>query len=183
MSDKFTIKVFFRGDWCPWCNAYLRDFNGHLASVQALGGRIVGITSQAGNQSAANNDLSFEVIVDEENVEAKKYDIAVTPKSQSPLADAPDVYPNGMVQPGVVIEDASGVVLYRWAIVPSEMNFGGATDRPIVDDIIAALESVLAGGAGPDAPKMTDLAYLEAAHPDIHEIVKAFLAKMAADKA
>jgi peroxiredoxin len=179
MSNSFTIKVFFRGDWCPWCNAYLRDFDTHLDKVEALGGQIVAITSQAGNQSAANNTLRYDVIVDEANTEARKYDITITPKAESPLSDVPDVYPNGMAQPGVVIEDAAGKLLYRWAIVPSEMNFGGATDRPLVADIIGSLDQILAGAA-PEGFAHTDLAYLEGAHPDIHQIVQEFLAKMAA---
>lgn len=178
MTNSFTIKVFFRGDWCPWCNAYLRDFNNQLDTVSKLGGQIVGITSQAGNQSAANNNLDYEVLVDEENAEAKKYGIVVTPKENSPLKDAPDVYPNGMVQPGVVIEDAQGKVLYSWAIVPSEMNFGGATDRPLVSDIIGALEHILQHGDAPETFKTTDIAYLEAGHPEIHKIVQEYLAKM-----
>ena len=95
MSKSFTIKVFFRGDWCPWCNAYLRDFNSYLAKVQALGGTIVGITAQAGNQSAKNNELGFNVIVDEANIEAKKYDIFITPKDQTPLKDVEGAYPQG----------------------------------------------------------------------------------------
>lgn len=76
MSNPFTIKVFFRGDWCPWCNAYLQDFNKQLDTVNKLNGKIIGITSQANNQSAANNNLNFDVLVDESNVEAKKYGIA-----------------------------------------------------------------------------------------------------------
>ena len=36
MSKPFTIKVFFRGDWCPWCNGYLRDFNRELETIKKL---------------------------------------------------------------------------------------------------------------------------------------------------
>ena len=178
MAHKFTIKVFFRGDWCPWCNAYLRDFNAHLETIKSLGGTVVGITSQAGNQSVANNDLNFDVVVDPENLEALKQKIFVTPKSDTPLRDVEGVYPNGMVQPGVVIEDADGTVLFRWAIVPSEMNFGGATDRPMVSDILNALEDILSNGAAPFEFSKTDMAYLQAAHPESHQMVQDYLASL-----
>ncbi len=178
MSHTFTIKVFFRGDWCPWCNGYLRDFNNHLETVQRHGGTIVGITSQAGNRSKANNGLGFDIVVDEGNVQAEKYNIFVTSKEDTPLRDVDGVYPNGMVQPGVVIEDAAGTILYRWAIVPSEMNFGGATDRPLVSDIIGALERILAEGSTLEGFKTTDMAYLEGAHPDQFKIVQAYLASV-----
>lgn len=177
MSNSFTIKVFFRGDWCPWCNAYLRDFNSQLDTVGKLGGQIIGITSQANNQSVENNNLNFKVLVDEGNTEARKYDIAVTAKEDSPLKGVPDVYPNGMVQPGVVIEDADSKVLYRWAIVPSEMNFNGAMDRPLVSDVIDALQHILENGSTPGEFRSTDMAYLEAGHPEIHKGVLEFLSK------
>lgn len=178
MSTPFTIKVFFRGDWCPWCNGYLRDFNGHLDTIKGLGGTIVGITSQAGNQSVANNGLNFDVIVDEANTEAKKYDIFITPKEQTPLKDVEGAYPNGMVQPGVVIENAAEKILYRWAIVPSEMNLGGASDRPLVSDIVAGLEHILAHGAAPIDFGTTDMAYLKDAHPDSYKMVQDYIASM-----
>jgi len=178
MTNAFTIKVFFRGDWCPWCNAYLRDFNVHLDTIRNLGGKVVGITSQAGNQSAPNNDLKFDIIVDEQNGEAKKHNIFITPKEDTPLRDVEGAYPNGMVQPGIVIEDADGKVLYHWAIVPSEMNFGGAIDRPLVSDILGALEHILAHGAAPSDFATTDMAYLQDAHPEIHQMVQDYLASL-----
>lgn len=178
MAKSFTIKVFFRGDWCPWCNGYLRDFNAELPTITKLGGTVVGVTSQVGNQSKANNNLGYNVVVDEENAEAKKYDIFLTPKEQTPLKDVEGAYVHGMVQPGVVVEDEDGKILYRWAIVPSEMNFGGATDRPLVSDIVGALEHIIANGSAPGEFGSTDTAYLEASHPDQHKIVLDYLASL-----
>lgn len=176
MADTFKIKVFFRGDWCPWCNGYLRDFNSHLEKVRGLGGSIVGITSQIGNQSKANNGLDFDIEVDAENIEAKKYNIFITPKAETPLAEVDGVYENGMVQPGVVVESADGTILYHWAIVPSEMNFGGATDRPLVSDIVGALEHIIANGSAPGDFASTDMDYLASSHPDMHKMVMDYLA-------
>ena len=178
MSDTFTIKVFFRGDWCPWCNGYLRDFNGQLETIRELGGTVVGITSQVGNQSKENNGLDYDIQIDAENVEAKKYDIFITPNAETPLAEVDGAYENGMVQPGVVVEDTDGKILYRWAIVPSEMNFGGATDRPLVADIVGALEHIIANGSAPGEFGSTDMAYLEQNHPDQHKMVMDYLASL-----
>ncbi len=178
MAETFTIKVFFRGDWCPWCNGYLRDFNGHLDTIRGLGGTVVGITSQIGNQSKENNGLDFDIQVDAENVEAKKYDIFITPKAETPLADVDGMYEHGMVQPGVVVEDTDGNILCRWAIVPSEMNFGGATDRPLVADIVGALEHIITQGSTPGDFGSTDMTYLEQSHPDQHKMVMDYLASL-----
>lgn len=180
MKQAFTIKVFFRGDWCPWCNAYLRDFDHNLDTIKRLGGEVVAITSQEGNQSQSNNQLNFDVIVDNANQEAQKYDIVVTPQKEVPYPDAIAAYAHGMIQPGVVIETAEGEILYRWAINPNEMNLGGAKDRPLVSDIVAALENILERNNTTDinAFKKTDMAYLEKSHPVEHEQIKAYLASI-----
>ena len=120
----------------------------------------------------------FDINVDVENAEAKKYDIVVTPKADSPLAGVDGVYEHGMVQPGVVVENADGKILYRWAITPSPENFGGATDRPLVADIVGALEHIIANGSAPGEFGSTDMAYLEQNHPDQHKVVMDFLASM-----
>lgn len=179
MNHKFIVKVFFRGDWCPWCSGYLLDFNDKaLGKIRELGGDIVGITSQAGNTSQASLGLDFGVLIDEENIEAQKYSVVVTPKAESPLKDVDGVYPNGMVQPGVVIEDSDGKVLYKWAIIPAEMNFGGAKDRPLVTDITASLEQILAGKEISQSFGTTDMAYLEENHPEEYKKVLAYLASI-----
>ncbi len=178
MEHQFTIKVFFRGDWCPWCNAYLRDFNDKaFDEVTALGGRIVGITSQVGNRSRENNSLRFEVVEDPSNAEAERYDIFITPKDGTPLRDVDGAYEHGMAQPGVVIEDRNGTVLYRWAIDPNEMNLGGASDRPLVTDIVENLKQILAGGSVGPLGK-TDMSYLETQHPAQFKIVQDYIASL-----
>ena len=179
MSNDFTVKVFFRGDWCPWCSGYLKDFNEQaLDQIQKLGGKIVGITSQAGNQSQQQLGLNFEIQVDEENSEAKKYGIFITPKAETPFKDVDGVYPNGMVQPGVVIENSEGKILYKWAIVPSEMNFGGASDRPLVADIVSSLEQILKGQENGNKFQTTDMNYLQQNHPDEYKQVQEYIASL-----
>ncbi|MEM1369116.1 MAG: redoxin domain-containing protein [Cyanobacteria bacterium P01_H01_bin.15] len=179
MSSNFTVKVFFRGDWCPWCSGYLKDFNDNaLRTIQELGGKVVGITAQAGNQSQKNLGLNFDIQIDEENIEAKKYGIFITPKAQTPLKDVDGVYPNGMVQPGVVIENAEGQILYKWAIVPSEMNMGGASDRPLVSDIVSSLEQILKGQENGSSFSTTNMNYLEQNHPDEYQKVQAYIASL-----
>ncbi|MGD1913254.1 MAG: peroxiredoxin family protein [Rivularia sp. (in: cyanobacteria)] len=179
MSNNFTVKVFFRGDWCPWCSGYLKDFNDQaLDKIQELGGQVIGITSQAGNQSQKQLGLNFNIQIDEENIEAKKYGIFITPKAESHLKDVDGVYPNGMVQPGVIIEDSEGKILYKWAIVPSEMNMGGASDRPLVADIVASLEQILKGQENGDSFNTTDMSYLEQNHPEEYQKVQAYIASL-----
>lgn len=53
-------------------------------------------------------------------------------------------YENGMAQPGILVlrggkggdmMGQEGAVLEKWAIVPSTMNIGGASDRPDLEQV------------------------------------------------
>lgn len=54
-------------------------------------------------------------------------------------------YKYGMAQPAILIIDQEFKVLYRWAIVPSIQNIGGATDRPRPDQIMEFIFLKMAG--------------------------------------
>ncbi|MEM7059217.1 MAG: hypothetical protein AAF557_16655 [Pseudomonadota bacterium] len=60
----------------------------------------------------------------------------------------------------------------------SEMNFGGATDRPLVSDIIGALDHILEHGSAPGEFGVTDMTYLEKSHPAQHKMVMNYLASL-----
>ena len=84
-----------------------------------------------------------------------------------------------MVQPGVVVEIDNGDVLFHWAINPNEMNLGGASDRPLVTDIVSSLGNILQGNqVDGDAMGKTDMGYLEQNHPVTHQAVQAYLDSM-----
>mmetsp|Transcript_9619 Transcript_9619/g.20598 ORF Transcript_9619/g.20598 Transcript_9619/m.20598 type:complete len:111 (-) Transcript_9619:74-406(-) len=57
-----------------------------------------------------------------------------------------------MVQPGLVVLDSRGEVLYHWAIEPSLMNVGGATDRPDISSVWAHIKQVLEDPSKKDEP-------------------------------
>lgn len=184
-SRSLTALVFFRGNWCPFCQGYLRELNGEfLADLRAAGGELIGVTAQSevGSEAARKDwDLNFPVISDPSNAIANRFSIAITPKEQTALAKSPDEYPNGMSQAGVVILDQSGKTLVHWAINPSKMNSNGAIDRPLPPDLWAALQSALKGD-GPvslDGPRL-DPAWLEANQPEAFEALLALKAKAAA---
>ncbi|KAH7010809.1 uncharacterized protein B0I36DRAFT_356422 [Microdochium trichocladiopsis] len=54
-------------------------------------------------------------------------------------------YDHGMAQPAVFVIRQDGTVLYRWAIVPSLMNLGGAKDRPLLEEIWHNVDASLHG--------------------------------------
>lgn len=173
-SRPFTALVFYRGKWCPFCQGQLREMNGKfLADIRALGGELVGVTSQsqAGvDEAVAEWELDYKVVSDTANVLAKRFDIVVSENVKY------DGYPNGMAQPGVVILDQAGKVLVHWAIDPQEANGFGALDRPTPDVIWGAFEAARAGNAEItfDGPTV-DPAFLQAKYPAAYEAFDAWM--------
>lgn len=126
----------YRGHWCPFCQAWLRNLQDLSESVTSVGGKTLSITSEPASflpEMRKRTSYSGDAIVDPENTLVKlvkeKYglEVAVSEKKG---------YENGMAQPAVLILRGGNVdgekdaVLEKWAIVPSTMNIGGAKDRP-----------------------------------------------------
>jgi peroxiredoxin len=62
-----VVLVFYRGQWCPYCNLELRAYQQALPRLQSLGARLVAISPQTPDNSlstAEKNELSFAVLSD-----------------------------------------------------------------------------------------------------------------------
>ena len=181
-----TVLAFYRGEWCAFCQAYLRELDGTFRErVVAAGGRLVGVTSQSAEAAQAARDnwgLHFDVLSDPSTELARSFEIDITPKAESPLADHPTEYPNGMSQSGMVVLDRDGALLYHWAVNPTAVNLHGASDRPLPEDVWAAIE---AARSGAEAPEMSgarlDPAFLEEHYPEQHASFMAVAATLPDD--
>ncbi|MEM1418638.1 MAG: redoxin domain-containing protein, partial [Myxococcota bacterium] len=173
--------VYFRGAWCPFCQAYLQELNGEfLAKVRAAGGELIGVTSQSAEgvaTLAADQRLDFRIVSEPANALAKAHRVALTPKAETPLAEVPGEYVNGMAQPAVVAFDRDGRELFHWAIDPNTMNLGGASDRPLPADIWPVLEAALSGETKAlEGTTKLDPGYLAAHYPKQHAAFEAWVA-------
>lgn len=54
------------------------------------------------------------------------------------------LYKHGVAQPGLLCVKPDRSVVFSWAIEPSLMNLGGASDRPVPRDIWTAVQAKLA---------------------------------------
>lgn len=69
------LLVFYRGEWCPFCNLALVDLQKHLASFIAKGVTVAAVSPELPSQSLTmveKNDLRFEVLSDVGNHFARK---------------------------------------------------------------------------------------------------------------
>jgi peroxiredoxin len=75
-SSEFLFVVFYRGHWCPFCNAYLKDFQNIKEAIQAAHGVAVTITSEhPSHLEAMQSQTGFtgEMIADPENTIAAEF--------------------------------------------------------------------------------------------------------------
>ena len=71
-----VVLVFYRGNWCPYCNVQLRAYNQALASFNAFNATLVAVSPQTTdltNHTAEEKELHFPVLSDLGNAVAKQY--------------------------------------------------------------------------------------------------------------
>ena len=76
-----VILVFYRGGWCPYCNATLRAWQSRMADVAAQGATLVAVSPQTSAASLAtveNNALTFVVLSDTALAAARGFGVAFT---------------------------------------------------------------------------------------------------------
>jgi peroxiredoxin len=67
LRDGPVVLVFYRGEWCPYCNLQLRTFQAHLGELAEHGAQLVAISPQTPDHSlsmAEKNELGFRVLSD-----------------------------------------------------------------------------------------------------------------------
>lgn len=74
-----VVLVFYRGQWCPYCNLELRAYQALLPQFRALGATLVAISPQTPDHSlstAEKNALAFPVLSDLGSAVARAYGLA-----------------------------------------------------------------------------------------------------------
>jgi peroxiredoxin len=62
-----VVLIFYRGEWCPYCNLQLRTFQARLDEIVDAGGQLVAVSPQTPDHSvsmATKNELGFPVLSD-----------------------------------------------------------------------------------------------------------------------
>jgi peroxiredoxin len=146
-----VVLVFYRGEWCPYCNLALRAYQACLPEIERLGATLVAISPQTPDNSLTTVEkkgLTFPVLSDAGNRVARQYGLvfalgeAARPVYAAIGADLPAF--NGdtsweLPMPGVFVIARDGTV--RLAAVEADF-----TQRPEPDAILGALRD-LADGA------------------------------------
>jgi peroxiredoxin len=76
-----VVVVFYRGQWCPYCNLQLAAFQRALGDITAAGASLVAISPQTPDSSltqAEREGLEFHVLSDVGNRVAREYGLVFT---------------------------------------------------------------------------------------------------------
>ena len=113
LSDKPTVWIFYRGNWCPLCMAQIKELAAQYQQLEELGVRVALVSPQPPNftKKLANKfNVAFDFLADEDNRAARALGIA-----------SPNGIPAGMqmlgydsetVLPTVIITNAGGRILW-----------------------------------------------------------------------
>ena len=141
-KQELTVLIFFRGHWCPFCSTHLKELNGDFRqNIEAAGGKLYAVTSEddEGIQKARENwKIDYDILSDRNLELAKRYKVSITHGKDA--HGGVEMYPDGMSQPAVIALDKTGKVVFQWIMIPSEMNMGGALDRPLASDLWSGIQ-------------------------------------------
>jgi peroxiredoxin len=141
-----VVLIFYRGEWCPYCNLQLRTFQARLPEIAAVGGRLIAISPQTRDHSVAmanKNDLGFPVLSDVEGEVIELYGLryevdAETRKLYDTAGNDLAEY-NG--QGGWILPAAATFVIGTDGRVRYANVRGDWRERAEPDDVLAVLKS------------------------------------------
>lgn len=149
VADKPTVLIFYRGGWCPYCNAHLRELQQSAPALQEMGYQMLAISPDAPEQLRSletDANLSYQLLSDKDVAVAAKFglrfklsqqyiDHVVSTPSQTNLATQNNGY---MLTPGAFVLDTNGVI--RFAYVNNNYTVR-VSQTALLDAAREALES------------------------------------------
>jgi peroxiredoxin len=81
LSDGPVVLVFYRGEWCPYCNTYLRALQAVLPEITARGASLLAVSPQSPDHSlsiAEKAQLGFDVLSDVDQAVIRAYKLQFT---------------------------------------------------------------------------------------------------------
>ncbi len=142
-----VILVFYRGEWCPYCNLQLRSYQRALAAFKAYNATLIAISPQTPDNSLTTleqKNLDFPVLSDAGNRVARQYRLAYQVdrgvlETLRGLGIDLSIY-NGdeageLPLTGTFIIDRNSVI--RWAAVEADFR-----RRPDPSQVVAALAAI-----------------------------------------
>jgi peroxiredoxin len=112
LSGSPAVLLFYRGNWCPFCMAQIREIVSRYQEMDDLGIKVLLISPQPDVHTkhlAGMHDVPFHFLIDAENQLAESLGIAID--NGVPMG-VPGGYDPDTVMPTVVVTNASGTIVF-----------------------------------------------------------------------
>jgi peroxiredoxin len=127
LKDSIVVLIFYRGQWCPYCNKQLKKLEDSLLLIKNKGARLIAVTPEKPeyiSKTIEKTKASYPLLYDKEMKIMKAYGVAfqVDDKSVSRYknADIDLLNANGQKDkaflpvPATYIISKEGTILYRY---------------------------------------------------------------------
>jgi peroxiredoxin len=138
-----AVIVFYRGEWCPFCNLHMHAFEKALPKLQALGATLIAISPEKpdyGQLLADEQQLTFPVLSDLGNAVARRYGLVFQIDEETKelfvgsfsndLAERNGDDSWELPVPATFVVDASGII--RFAHVDADYLTGRADPEEVL---------------------------------------------------
>lgn len=127
VKSKPTILIFYRGGWCPYCNAHLRELQGSAEALQKMGYQILAVSTDTPAELRKFNSerqFTYTLLSDTRLDVAGKFGIRY--KITQAYLDHVKTLPDGratdmqaktggyLLAPGAFVMDTKGVVRFSY---------------------------------------------------------------------
>jgi peroxiredoxin len=88
-----VLLVFYRGEWCPYCNLTLKYLQDHLDAIEGVGAHLIAISPQSPDHALSlteRHDLRFSVLSDttQDTIRAYRLQYTLPPETQDLYVNA-----------------------------------------------------------------------------------------------
>ena len=125
IANQRTIVIFFRGGWCPYCNAHLRELRTSMPALKEMGYRLLAISPDGPeklNELEEKADLGYELLSDEDAEVAAGFGLRYKlsqqyidhVKSTPSKTDLSNQNSSFMLTPGAFVLDTTGEIRFAY---------------------------------------------------------------------
>ena len=121
-----VIVVFYRGQWCPYCNRHLRELQDNIEAIRGKGAQLIAISPEnitAQQKTIEKTGAEFTLLYDKNYAIAKAFDLLFTPTEAQLLtynkflgANLKEVHSDQSQQlpiPATFVINKEGVIIWR----------------------------------------------------------------------
>lgn len=113
LTDKPAILIFYRGNWCPFCTAQIKELMGRYKEIDSLGVRVALIAPHPHENTVGVSkvyDAKFDFFTDEGNAAART--LGIEHKNGLPMGMQMMGYDSDTVMPTVIINGKDGKIVW-----------------------------------------------------------------------